>query len=188
VLPLPGRRHAARLTAHPDRTGAVGRVTVRRRLGVLLLLTAFTVGACGNGGLQFRKDDRVDITSPADRARIVAPLDVRWTTKGLVLGEAGGPAQFAVFVDRAPIRPGQSMSAVGDDACRRTPGCPDEGYLRDRFIYLTRKTSLTLDALPAKSTSNRYGARYAHDVTIVLVDADGRRRGESSWSVEFTSR
>jgi hypothetical protein len=161
-------------------------MTVRRRLGVLLLLTAFAVGACG-GGLQFRTDDRVDITAPRDRERVVAPLAVRWTVKDLVLGEPGGPMQFAVFVDRAPVHPGQGMGAVGDDVCRRTPGCPDEGYLRDRFIYLTRTTSLTLDTLPAKSTSNRYGARDAHDVTIVLLDADGRRHGESSWSVEFTT-
>jgi len=161
---------------------------VRRWPSALLLLIPLAVGGCGNGGLQFRQDDRVDITAPTDRARVVAPLDVRWTTKGLVLGEAGGPARFAVFVDRAPIRPGQDMSAVGDDACRRTAGCPDEGYLRDRFIYLTRKTSLTLDTLPAKSTSNRTSAKDTHDVTIVLVDADGRRRGESSWSVEFTTR
>jgi hypothetical protein len=144
-------------------------------------------GACGSGGLQFRKDDRVDITAPRARERVVAPLAVRWTTKGLDLAEPGGPTRFAVFVDRAPIHPGQSMSAVGDDVCRRTPGCPDEGYLRDRFIYLTRGTSLTLETLPAKSGSNRTGAKDAHDVTIVLLDADGRRHGESSWSVEFST-
>ena len=161
---------------------------VRRGLAVLLLLTASAAGACGTGGLKFRKDDRVDITAPRDRVRVVAPVDVRWTTKGLVLGEAGGPAQFAVFVDRAPIRPGQSMTALGDDSCRRTAGCPDEAYLAERFIYLTRKTSLTVDTLPAKSTANRTSAKDTHDVTIVLVDADGRRHGESSWSVEFTTR
>lgn len=162
-------------------------MTVRRRLGVLVLLSALAVSACNSGGLQFRKDDRVDFTAPRDRERVVAPLAVRWTVKDLVLGEPGGPAQFAVFVDRAPIHPGQTMGAVGDDVCRRTPGCPDEGYLRERFIYLTRGTSLTIETLPAKSGSNRTGAKDAHDLTIVLLDADGRRRGEASWSVEFST-
>ena len=137
--------------------------------------------------MHFRDDDRVDITAPRDRQHVAAPLTVRWTTKGLTLGEEGGPAQFAVFVDRAPIHPGQSLRAVGDDACRRTPGCPDESYLRDRYIFLTRGTSLTLDTLPAKSGPNRTGAKDAHDVTIVLVDAEGRRAGETAWTRSFTS-
>jgi hypothetical protein len=129
----------------------------------------------------------VDITAPRARERVVAPLAVRWTTNDLALGEPGGPTQFAVFVDRAPLHPGQSLDSRGDDACRRTPGCPDDSYLRDRFIYLTRDTSLTLETLPAKSGSNRTGAKHAHEVTIVLLDADGRRHGEAAWSVEFST-
>jgi len=166
----------------------VGSVTVRRWRWGLLPLIVLTVGGCGGGGLQFREDKRVDITAPSDRARVVAPVDVRWTTRGLVLGEPDGPTQFAVFVDRAPIHPGQSLSALGDDACRRTPGCPDEAYLRERFVYLTRKTAVTLETLPATSTSNRTGAKDTHEVTIVLLDADGHRHGEAAWSVEFTAK
>ena len=112
-------------------------------------------------------------------------MRVAWDAPGIELGAVGGPARFAVFVDRAPIRPGQSLRAVGDDDCRRTPGCPDDEYLRERYVFLTCATSLTLDTLPAKSGTTRTGADDTHDLTIVLVDADGRRLGEAAWTVEF---
>ena len=172
---------------------------MRRWPSALLLLIPLAVGGCGNGGLQFRQDDRVDITAPTDRARVVAPLDVRWTTKGrrvrcdrkcsaIISSTDGAPCGSSSGTDNSPAG---LLTTIKSSSSYRIESCCSpalRGRPADRFIYLTRKTSLTLDTLPAKSTSNRTSAKDTHDVTIVLVDADGRRRGESSWSVEFTTR
>ena len=143
-----------------------------------LLLTG-----CSVGGLAFREDDRVDIVEPADRAEATLPVTIRWTADE-VEADDGGPF-FAVFVDRAPIRPGQSLRALADDTCNRTEGCPDIAYFRDRHVYVTDELEVTLDALPARS-GQRTAADDRHEATIILVDAEGRRRGEAAYTVEFT--
>jgi hypothetical protein len=89
---------------------------------------------------------------------------------------------FGVFVDRQPMRPGQSLRVFGDDACKRTRGCPDAHYLAQRRVYVTTEEGLSLDALP--SHLDRYSGT-AHEITVVLLDADGRRIGEAAYTVEF---
>ena len=153
-----------------------------RRAAVLLVLGLTFLPACGRD-LAFREDDRVDIVRPGDRADVKLPVKLQWTAK-LEHPSAGGP-YYAVFLDKAPIRPGQSLRAIGDDTCGKTPGCPDLQYLRDRYVFVTDKTSLTLDAVPQTSSSERTGAKNRHEATIVLIDADGRRIGESAYAVEF---
>jgi hypothetical protein len=150
---------------------------------VFLLL----LSSCRASGLVFREDDRVDITEPNEREKVALPITLRWETRGLELGRPGGPSSFAVFVDREPMQPGQSLRSIGDDVCKRTPGCPDESYLRDRYIFLTEKTSLVLDAVPDnRSDAERAGSEDGHDVTIVLLDEDDRRVGEAAYRREFT--
>jgi hypothetical protein len=145
-----------------------------------MALLALAVPACSGQDLAFRTDERVEIVRPSDRSEVRLPVRLEWRA------ELGEGAYFAAFVDRAPIRPGQSLSVLADDACDRTPRCPDLQYLRDRYVFVTERTSLVLDTLPQKGGSTRTGARDRHEATIVLIDPDGRRIGESAYTVEFS--
>ena len=153
----------------------------------LAALAVLLLSSCRASGLAFREDDRVDILEPRSREKVTLPVTLRWETKGLELGREGGPTRFAVFVDRAPMHPGQGLRSLGDDVCKRTPGCPDASYLRDRYIFLTKKNALELDALPDnRSSSNRTGSKDTHEVAIVLLDDADQRVGETAYRVEFT--
>jgi hypothetical protein len=140
--------------------------------------------ACTTQGLAFRTDERVEVLSPGDRDRVGLPVELRWRST-VALDRAGGPRGFAVFVDRQPMRPGQSLRAVVDDVCRRTEGCPDLAYLQERGIYITQDTSLTIGRLNDNRPTNRTGARDAHEAVIVLIDDTGHRVGEAAYTVEF---
>lgn len=146
--------------------------------GVLLAALVVLTSSCGVSGLSFREDTRVDITSPSDRDEITLPLTVRWTVDDF-------DGAFAVFVDRAPQPPGKPISwfARNDDNCERAAGCPDEQYLADRDIFTTTDPQFTVERLPDTVRDGR--RREFHEVTVVLLDGDGRRIGESAWSVEF---
>jgi hypothetical protein len=162
---------------------------VRARRCALLLGAAVALAAgltaCSTEDLAFRTDDRVEIVAPHDRQRVRLPVRLAWRSD---LGRRPGGPFYAAFVDREPIRPGQSLRVLADDACNRTPRCPDLQYLRDRYVFVTDRESVVLDALPQKGSSQRAGARDRHEATIVLIDADGRRVGESAYTVEFAVR
>ena len=157
---------------------------LRARPLAFVLAAAIALPACAVHGLGFDNDHRVKIITPKTRAKVDLPVTISWRAPDIRRSATAGPF-FVVFLDRAPIRPGQSLRAVADDTCNRTPGCPDLGYLRDRYVFVTRTTSLTLDAVPKKS-GQRTGAKDSHEATIVLVDADGRRIGESAFTVGVT--
>jgi hypothetical protein len=140
---------------------------------------AFVATSCSVSGLAFRTSDAVQIVSPRDRAEVRLPVRLSWRAPAR-------DAFYAAFVDRAPIRPGQSLDVLADDDCRRAPSCPDLQYLRDRYVFVTGGHSLVLDALPQKTGTQRASARHRHQATIVPLDADGRRVGESAYTVEFT--
>lgn len=158
---------------------------MRRGVAVLFVtvVLAGVSSACAVGGLAFREDNRVEILTPGDRAEVPLPLEIRWRAD-LEPRADGGPF-FAVFIDREPVRPGQSLRALADDSCNRSPGCPDLEYFRDRYVFVTEGTSVTIDAVPRAGTSQRTGAKDRHEATIVLVDAEGRRIGEAAYRVEF---
>ena len=162
----------------------------RSALVVVALLLA-TASACGFGtaGLSFVADDRVSITSPRDREKLRLPVTVDWTVDDFEVtgpgrGSGAREGYFAVFVDRGPIPPGKTLRHVAKDdrSCRADDGCPDEEYLTARGIYTTSETELVLENM--RKTA-RDGRREFHEVTIVLLDADGRRIGESAWYVRF---
>jgi hypothetical protein len=142
-----------------------------------------SLSGCAVSGLAFREDERVDIVTPEDRAEVALPVTISWTSE-VEAGGGEGP-YYAVFVDRSPIRPGQSLRALADDSCNSTPGCPDIAYLRDRHVHVTEETSVTLEVVPRRS-GQRTGAEDRHEATIVLIDAEGRRVGEAAYTVEFT--
>lgn len=163
-----------------------------------LLAAAMAVAVSGCGvteleNLNFRVDDRLEITAPEPRSFVKQPFTVSWTMRDFTIRAPGSaPASrdagyFAVFVDRTPIKPGQTLDAVasGDPACENDPKCPDIAYLREQLVYPTTKTSLRVPPIP-----NGYGSDEIerHTITIVLLDTDGRRIGESAWQVDVRTR
>ena len=154
----------------------------RVRLVVAVACLAAPVAGCADS-MAFRQPDAVEIVAPDDRAEVTLPVRVRWRSD--LEGGAAGEPYYAVFVDRAPIRPGQSLRVLADESCNRTKGCPDLQYLRDRYVYVTDETEVTLDVVPQRGSSQRTGARDSHEATIVVLDADGRRVGEQAYAVEF---
>ena len=160
-----------------------------------LLAAAVVASGCAVHGLAFRTDDRVSIKAPSNESTVSLPVTLRWTVKSLPgigqslpgIGQpgAGRPTKFAVFVDRQPMRPGQTFRSVVDDQCKQTPGCPDPSWLAQRYIFTTTDTTLRLDGVPADNQGNRFGRGHGHEATIVLVDDAGRRIGEAAYAVDF---
>jgi hypothetical protein len=142
-------------------------------------VVAVAMTGCGVRGLSFVEDDRVSIVEPADRATVELPMTVRWRAEDL-----GPGASFAVFVDRAPQRPGRTVESLadGDAACEVDPACPDQAYFASRGVYTTADTELTIAFLPDLAEGDN---RDFHEVTVVLLDGDGARIGESAFRVEF---
>jgi hypothetical protein len=82
------------------------------------------------------------------------------------------------------VPPGRTLDwlAREDDACKETPGCPSETWFADRDVYATSATELTIDDLPDLTEGER---RDFHEASVVLLDRQGRRVGESAFTVEF---
>jgi hypothetical protein len=147
---------------------------------------AFIVMAtgCGISNLAFRADHRVHFTAPKSRELVATPITLRWTISG---GASPQGATFAIFLDRAPIRPGQALRAVaaGDTSCKHTAGCPDAEYLAVRQVFTTTDMTLTLNTVASR---NSYQTTQVHEATIVLLDGTGHRVGEAAWYIDFRMR
>jgi hypothetical protein len=157
---------------------------VTRRLLILAVASAFLSASCGTDGLAFRDDERISFVTPLDRAQVRLPVELRWESALAAPGD-GGP-YFVVFVDREPMRPGNTIATVVDESCRRDPNCPDLDYLKDRGIYLVDTPDVRLETIPDRRSGNRTGAKESHEAVVVLVDGDGRRIDEAAWSLDFT--
>jgi hypothetical protein len=157
---------------------------LRRWLAVLLLVVATT--GCAVHGLEFVQDTRMHVVSPRNQALVRLPFTIRWTMRDFrVKGAHHG--SFAVFIDQAPIRPGQTLRAVAanDPTCLKNPHCPNAKYLAARQIYVTTHDWLTLrQVFPLKSYENVQ----LHEATIILLDSSGHRESESAWYVDFRLR
>ena len=92
-----------------------------------------------------------------------------------------------MLVDRAPPRPGQTLGWLfrGDVGCKGAAAarCGSPQFLADRSIFTTTETSVTLNQVPRLAGNE--AQRQLHEATVVLLDAEGRRIGESAWSVQF---
>jgi hypothetical protein len=146
-----------------------------------ILVLALALTACANN-LNFRADHRLHWQTPAARKLVSAPFTLAWRFDGTP------PAAFAIFVDRTPIKPGQTLKAVagGDQTCKAEPTCPDATYLAERQVYMTTTMSLALaQVLPL--SSDREGTQL-HQATVVVLDASGHRIGESAWTRQFKMR
>jgi hypothetical protein len=123
---------------------------------MLLVPALAALSGCGIHDLALRQDDRVDITSPGDGDDVQLPLTLRWTAEDLAPGTG-----FGIVIDDALPRPGEE---AGEQVIR------------------TDGTSAVLDQL---GPSNRPGGRGGHQLTVVLLDADGHRQGEGAWRVRI---
>ena len=190
------------MSAGTTRSGA-GRLRpgLRSRPGRVALAwaaaLALVCSGCGMTQMQnlaFRVDNRLQFVSPPNRSLVTNPVTVRWRmsdfrtrTQGSG-GGSGGAGYFAVFVDQAPIRPGQTMRAVAgrDLRCLHQAGCPDPAYLAARQIYTTTNPQLTLGQIPPIGGDAE--AIQLHTVTVVLMDPSGHRIGESAWELDLRMR
>lgn len=155
--------------------------TRRGLLPTLALAGVLVTSACAFDGLAFVQDTRLAISAPTPRETVELPVTVTWETTEDVLPPGGA---YGVYVDGRPQPPGEPLSwfAIDDDACERDPTCPDEDYYRRRDVHVTDRGSFTIEQLPTTSDDGR---RERHEVTVVLLDAETRRIGESAWSIEF---
>lgn len=186
-------------------------VPLRRHLAAVLAVAGVLVtsGCVDLEEMQFVKDHRLTFESPEDYALTELPLEVSWTMEDFEIvpkpARAAAPSKrrqdrgraasavpapredegyFAVFVDRAPIKPGATLASVGDGdpMCAADPGCPDRAYLEAEGVYTTRRSSLVLDIVEPLASKERI---QLHQVTVVLLDSEGRRIGEYAWFRHF---
>jgi hypothetical protein len=163
-----------------------------RRLALLVAI-GLAASGCGLGhlsDLNFRVDNRLHFTSPKDRATVHVPVTVSWTIRDFSIEGPGSTppstsaGYFAVFVDRAPIKPEQTLRVVGngDPVCENDPKCPDTAYLNAHHVYTTTGTRLRLTQIPTILGDRE--RLQLHTITIVLMDTAGHRIGESAWELD----
>jgi hypothetical protein len=168
----------------------------RPRVAALaVLLPAVTLSGCANlSQLQFRVDHMVKFVAPESRAKLRVPVTLRWQVDGFRIAEpeseppSKNAGYFALFVDRAPIKPGQTLAAVGGDdpACAAGSECLKPSYLADHGVYRTTDLSYTLRQVP--SLSDNRDNWQLHEVTVVLLDTTGHRIGEHAYFRDFQLR
>jgi hypothetical protein len=168
-----------------------------RALGAALAGVALMASAgCATSldGLEFHNDNRLTISSPHENAKVVVPFTLHWTMSDFTVVAAGqGPVAsdtgyFAIFVDRSPVKAGQTLNAVNKNtpSCKDTALCTTKSYLAREQVYTTTKDQLRLGSV-ADIVGNNESTQY-HTATVVLMDTAGRRISESAWSVEFRMR
>jgi len=144
-----------------------------------------TTAACGVHGLSLVQDRRVDVVHPKERAKVELPVTVRWTVKDFAVGPGAG--SFGVLVDRAPPPSGKSLAWLvrGEAGCKGAGAatCTRPEFLAQNNIFQTNDTSFRVDQV-TKLTGSQAGRQF-HEVTVVLLDANGARVGEGAWPVQF---
>lgn len=142
-----------------------------RRVGLLVLgLVALT--GCRSHDFAFRDDDRLQLVRPGDRQRVALPVTLEWK---------GSAPLYAVFVDRSPMPPGKDLEwlARGDDACRRSPSCPNRDWFNSHGVFLSESESVTIPAIPS-SPGRRERTDGGHRFVVVPLAEGGRRASESA--------
>lgn len=160
------------------------------RIAVIAASVGALFATAGCGEQQFKNDNRVHFTAPKQGSKIERPVTVRWTSEDFNLTGFDGTrdrkaGQFALFLDRAPIKPGQRLSRIikKDAACLgKEKTCLDIQALSDHYVFVTDKFELSFETLPSVASS---GKTETHEVILVMVDGQGYRIGESAWHVTF---
>lgn len=139
-----------------------------RRAAVVVLLGALsiTLSGCADGYL-FRNDHRISIDTPGSFATVHQPMVVRWTASGF---QAPRDGSFAVYFDLAPPPPGQTVGDVPP--------------LQRRLVRVVNATQVEAPAFTHDSSTTG-PLQDHHEITVVLLDRDGRRISETAGYVEF---
>jgi hypothetical protein len=142
---------------------------VRRvRASFVLISVAASTALCGCAdGYLFRNDHRISIDSPGSFATVHQPLTVRWTARDFTAPHDGS---FAVFFDLAPPPPGQTLGDIPP--------------LQRRLVRVVDTTSVEAPAFTHDSSTTG-PLQDHHQVTVVLLDGQGRRISETAGYVEF---
>ncbi len=168
----------------------IGRLQTRfARLAAMAAAAGLTLTACDTSQYAFRVDESIDIEQPPAREDVELPVTIRWTDTDVppaseIDRSDAGARFYAVFVDRAPIRPGATLASLADDSeqCSGQVLCPDDVALRDKGVYLTATPAVVLEFLSDRRVNDRN--KDQHEITIVRMEGD-ERRGEAAWSRTF---
>jgi hypothetical protein len=149
---------------------------------VLALVAASLLSACGVDGLAFREDERLTIVRPDDDEVVGLPVTLEWEVDDGAL--ADGTYTFGVVIDRSPPPPGKAIAWLfrDDDSCADS-GCADVAYRALRGVHETDGTTVEVAEMPTNADRRDEAD---HEATVFLLDAAGRRVGESAWTVEFS--
>ena len=157
---------------------------MRRGLSSLCLVPLLACSACVPQGLNFKVDKRVEIGAPRNDAVVSFPFTLRWSVRDFDVVEPGTPVReaagyFAVFIDSTPMGPGKSLHALREKDATCEGDCTDATYFAERGIYTTTDTRLVVKELPPGDDKK------THRATVVLLNSQGARMGESAWHVNF---
>lgn len=153
-----------------------------RALTAVAMVGLLVLSSACREGIAFRRDDRLSIVQPDDRVAVALPFQVTWSAHDLPDG-----TRFAVLIDRAPPPAGEGLDwlARHDPGCTRDPACPDRNYLGGLHVHVTDATALTVGSVPR---SQRPDERELHHVTVILLDREGNRVGETAETVTLEVR
>jgi hypothetical protein len=140
----------------------------------VVLAVIVVAAACSGSPGPLRADQRVRILEPAPGSTVTGPVVIRWSST-FEPGAASG-RWFVVYLDAAPVAPGQSALVAAAEPCATVPACLELGALNGPSAFLTDGRSIDAGSLIA-------GA--AHRLTIVLVDEHGVRDGAVAWNASF---
>lgn len=145
--------------------------------GLGLLATA--LAGCSGAPITFSADQSVHITSPAPLATVSVPFQASWSTGG------HAHARYAVFLDSAPMAPGSTLRQLAGTSCKDQVHCPNAAFLAGIGVYLTASNRVVVPALPALAGTDGREPHPVHTLTIVAINAAGRRIGAGAWETEF---
>lgn len=146
---------------------------MKRGFTAVLLMVLIVSVACRTEGLQFREDRRIQIVAPQDRAEVRLPIVVQWTAKH-------SSPRFGVFVNVIPQPPGKGLEYFfrKDPSCRPARACVVPNSLARVGVFETTETAFTIEAVGRRAGVPKDQSDW-HEVTVALLDSNGRRIGES---------
>lgn len=163
-----------------------------KRPAILITALVALATACTFQNINIKEDRRLKIIAPEDRSLVQLPFTISWEARDFAITPPNGvksrnAGYFALFFDRSPMPPGKDLRwlAEKDEACLRTPGCPDEEYLNRQYVYTMINTSFEVTALPDTRPVERPQAKDRHEVTIVFLNGANQRIGESAFATRF---
>ena len=162
---------------------------IRLRALAMIAVAAFALGGCNLADVQapvaFKADHRLHFVQPDDEAEVKLPAKLTWRVTGFDVGTGN---RFAVFVDRPPISPGKELRlrACSEKELTAIQPGEDRSPCHDDRTRVFTTAELSLDVaciLPRDHTPKR--VRNHHTVTVILLDASGRRAGLAASSRTF---